>query len=380
MQAQFNPKKLTSARIARGFTIKELAERIGVSKQAVSQFELDQAVPKAETMMQIINALEFPRSYFFEFEEEQYVGNTFFRASSSITKRIRDMQKERAGWVAKIYSVLNQYVEFPPPNLPDLSEFTEGEWEREKIEELAIIMRNHWKLGDKPINNLVNVLESNGIILASIELGNIKVDAFCQPRSGRSFVILGEDKKSAARRQFDAAHELGHLLMHMEVHNQESLSKDEFKLMEHQANYFASAFLLPEEAFSSMVSSDTTLDGYKELKKYWRVSIGAMIHRAKDLGLITLSRYTSLQKQISMRKMRLKEPLDDVLPVPQPTVLKQAFDAMIQSGIDVYELVQKQIRLNPRDIEAICELTPGTLSIRNNDPVIKLRNIGAHIL
>nr|WP_269321919.1 ImmA/IrrE family metallo-endopeptidase [Paenibacillus sp. UNC451MF] len=68
-----------------------------------------------------------------------------------------------------------------------------------------------------------------------------------------------------------------------------------------QANHFASAFLLPEEAFASMVSSDTTLDGYKELKKYWRVSIAAMIHRAKDLGLISLSRYTSLQKQISMR-------------------------------------------------------------------------------
>ncbi|SYX86920.1 helix-turn-helix domain-containing protein [Paenibacillus alvei] len=376
MQAQFNPKKLTSARIARGFTIKELSERIGVSKQAISQFELDQAVPKAETMMQIVNALDFPRAYFFETDEEHFIGNTFFRASPSISKRVREMQKERAGWVAKIYSILNQYVEFPLTNIPDLTNFSEGEWDREKIEELAIVMRNYWKLGDKPINNLVNVLESNGIILASVELGEIKVDAFCQPRAERSFVILGEDKKSAARRHFDAAHELGHLLMHLDIHNQENLSKEEFKIMEQQANHFASAFLLPEDAFSSMVSSDTTLDGYKELKKYWRVSIAAMIHRAKDLGLISLSRYTSLQKQISMRKMRHKEPLDDVLPVPRPTMFKLAFDAIIQSGIDAFELVQKQIRLNPKDVETICELSPGVLSIQNNDSVIKLRNIG----
>ncbi|SFL20712.1 Zn-dependent peptidase ImmA, M78 family [Paenibacillus sp. 1_12] len=378
MQTQFNPKKLSSARTARGFTIKELAERIGISKQAISQFELGQAIPKAETMMLIVNTLDFPKGYFFETEEEQYVGNTYFRASASITKRVREMQKERAGWVSKVYNILNQYVEFPIPNLPDLSYFTDGEWDTDRIEELAITTRNHWKLGDKPINNLVNVLESNGVIVASVELGSIKVDAFCQPRSGRSFIILGEDKKSASRRHFDAAHELGHLLMHLDVHNQDSLTKEEFKLMEQQANQFASAFLLPEDAFSSMVSSETTLDGYTELKKYWRVSIGAMIHRAKDLGIISLSRYTSLQKQISMRKMRHKEPLDDVLPVPYPTLFKKAFEVILQSGIDGFELVQKQVRLNPKDVETLCELNPGTLSLRKEDSVIKLRHLGQH--
>lgn len=373
MQTQFNPKRLTSARIARGYTIKELSERIGVSKQAISQFELGQAIPKAETMMLIINTLDFPKGYFSETEEEQYVGNTFFRASTSIPKRVREMQKERAGWVSKVYSVLNQYVEFPSLNLPDLSGFPEGEWDSDRIEELAITLRNHWKLGDKPINNLVNVLESNGIIVASVELGDVKVDAFCQPRSGRSFVILGEDKKSAARRHFDAAHELGHLLMHLDIHNQDSLTKEEFKIMENQAHQFASAFLLPEDAFSSMVTSETTLDGYTELKKYWRVSIGAMIHRAKDLGILSASRYTSLQKQISMRKMRHKEPLDDVLPVPYPTLFKKAFEAILQSGIDGFELVQKHVRLNPKDVEALCELNPGTLSLRREDSIIKLR-------
>jgi Zn-dependent peptidase ImmA (M78 family)/transcriptional regulator with XRE-family HTH domain len=375
MESQFNPKKLTSARVARGLSIKDLSDKIKVSKQAVSQYELGQAVPKAETMMQIVNVLEFPRMYFSETDSDTYIGNTFFRASSTVTKRVREMQNERAGWVSKIFCVLNEYVEFPPTNLPDLSDFESGEWDQHKIEELAIVTRNHWKLGDKPIHDLVNVMESNGIIVASVELGEMKVDAFCQPRSERSFVILGEDKKSAARRHFDAAHELGHLLMHMDIHNQDSLSKEEFKQMEDQANHFASAFLLPEDAFLSMVSADTTLDGYKELKKYWRVSIGAMVHRARDLNVISLSRYTSLQKQISMRKMRHKEPLDDVLPVPQPSMLKQAFDAILQAGIDGYNLVQNQIRLNSKDVESLCVLHSGALSIRNNEPTIKIRHL-----
>lgn len=373
MPTPFNPRKLTAARTARGLTIKDLGELIGVSKQAVSQYELGQAAPKAETMMALVNTLDFPKGYFFEYEEDQYVGNTFFRASTAITKRVREMQKERAGWVAKVYQVLNQYVAFPRLNLPDLTMFADGEWDHEKIEDLAIALRNHWQLGDRPINNLVNVLENNGVILSSIELGEEKVDAFCQPRSERSFIILGEDKKSAARRQFDAAHELGHLLMHLDVDNQDNLTKEEFKQMEAQANHFASAFLLPEEAFSSTVSSDTTLDGYTELKKYWRVSIGAMIHRAKELGLISLSRYTSLQKQISMRKMRQREPLDDVIPVAQPSMLKKAFEVLIQSNFDVFELAQKRILLNTRDIELLCNLQPGTISLRHKEPVIRLR-------
>lgn len=375
MQTQFNPKKLTSARLARGLTIKELGEAIGVSKQAVSQYELGQAVPKAETMMALVNTLDFPKGYFFEYEEDQYVGNTFFRASTTITKRVREMQKERASWVSKVYKVLNQYVEFPRLNLPDLTMFSDGDWDNEKIEDLAIVLRNHWQLGDRPINNLVSVLENNGIIVASIELGEVKVDAFCQPRSERSFIILGEDKKSAARRHFDAAHELGHLLMHIDVDNQDSLTKEEFKKMEAQANQFASAFLLPEEAFTSMVSSDTTLDGYAELKKYWRVSIGAMIHRAKDLGIISLSRYTSLQKQISMRKMRQREPLDDVLPIPHPSMLKKAFEALIQSNIDVHELVHKQVLLSSQDVEMLCSLQPNLLSHKRQSTIIKLRNL-----
>jgi Zn-dependent peptidase ImmA (M78 family)/DNA-binding XRE family transcriptional regulator len=374
MQTQFNPKKLTSARIARGLTIKELSEKIGVSKQAISQYELGQSTPKAETMMSLINTLDFPKGYFFEYEEDQYVGNTFFRASTSTTKRIREMQKERAGWVAKVYKVLNEYVEFPKLNLPDIGDLFNGEWDNDKIEDLAVILRNHWHLGDRPINNLVNVMESNGIILASVELGEIKVDAFCQPRSERSFVVLGADKKSAARRHFDAAHELGHLLMHMDIDDQDNLTKEEFRKMEQQANQFASAFLLPEDAFSSMVSSDTTLDGYTDLKKYWRVSIGAMIHRAKELGIISLSRYTSLQKQISMRKMRQKEPLDDVLPVPYPAMLKKAFEALIQLNINVFDLVQKQILLSHKDVELLCNLHPDMLSARNQDSIFKMKD------
>lgn len=142
---------------------------------------------------------------------------------------------------------------------------------------------------------------------------------------------MGNDKQSAVRRQLDGAHELGHRLMHEDVNN-DLLSRDEFKRIEEQANRFASAFLLPAEAFAQTVTS-TSLLHFVELKKYWKASIAAMIYRCKDLGLITESKYMSLFKQMSMKRMRIKEPLDDAIPVPEPVVLRKSIQMLIENNV-----------------------------------------------
>lgn len=370
----FNPNQLNEARVARGLTIKELAEAISVTKQAVSQYELGISIPKPEVMMSICKTLEMPRAFFYDEDDDEVKGNTFFRASTTISKKVREMQRKRVNWLYRIHSYLDKYVDFPELNLPNTTCLAEEEWDKDSIEELSVLVRNHWKLGDKPITNMVNLLENNGIVVASLQLGNEKIDAFCQPRSANYYILLGEDKQVAVRRQFDAAHELGHLLMHHDIDNQDKLTKEEFKVMEQQANQFASSLLLPEDAFRSLVASSFTLDDYKELKKYWRVSISAMIMRAKDLGIISESRYTSLQKQISMKKWRQKEPLDDVLPVPSPTALRKAVLALLESGLKDELQIAFELKLNSNDIEMLCNLESGTLSVKEVEPVIKLKN------
>ncbi|MBM7580831.1 helix-turn-helix domain-containing protein [Jeotgalibacillus terrae] len=63
-------------------TITELAEKVGVTKQSISQYELGQSTPKAETLMYLVNTLDFPKVYFYGKDEDEATGNTFFRASS----------------------------------------------------------------------------------------------------------------------------------------------------------------------------------------------------------------------------------------------------------------------------------------------------------
>ncbi|WP_330502421.1 XRE family transcriptional regulator [Peribacillus frigoritolerans] len=370
LEPKFNPKRLREARLVRGLTISELAEKIGVSKQAISQFELGENSPKSVTMMSIINTLKFPKNYFFREFQEQYVGNTFFRANVTATKKSKEIQYNKSLLAGYVYEYLSHYVEFPKLNLPDLTSHDSG-WDDESIEELASKVRNYWGIGDSPINNIVHLLEKNGIMVYSVDTDSQKVDAFCQHRKGRPFIFLGNDKQSAFRRQFDGGHELGHILLHTDIDNQDTLKKVEFRKIENQANRFASAFLLPAEAFSKTVTS-TSLLHFIELKKYWNVSIGAMLFRCLDLKLINESRYTSLQKQMSMKKMRTKEPLDDVYPIQQPVVLKKSVTMLLEHEVkDKLQLIQ-EMALPQEYIEMLCNLEKGTLNFKEPEPTVKL--------
>jgi Zn-dependent peptidase ImmA (M78 family)/transcriptional regulator with XRE-family HTH domain len=366
-----NPKRLREARLIRGLTIKDLADTIGITKQAISQFELGEHMPKQETMMALINTLGFPKSYFYKDFKEQYVGNTFFRANATATKKSKEMQYNKSLLAGYIYSYLSDLIEFPDLNLPDVSQLKTNWDDNNSIEELAKKIREHWGIGQNPIANIVHLLERNGIMVFSVDTDTQKVDAFCQHRSGRPFIFLGNDKQSAFRRQFDGGHELGHILMHEDIDNQDTLSREEIKAMENQANRFASALLLPAEAFAKTVTS-TSLLHFIELKKYWQVSIGAMIYRSYELKIIDESRYTSLQKQMSMKKIRTKEPLDDVFPLQEPVVLKKSILMLLEHDVkNELQLIQ-EMGVPQEFIEMLCNLPKGTLNYKEPEPTIRL--------
>lgn len=65
-----------------------------------------------------------------------------------------------------------------------------------------------------------------------------------------------------------------------------------------------------------------------QLKKRWNISIGAMIYRCSDLGIFSEEQVLNLRRQMSMRKLRTREPLDDILPVESPAVLRKSIDLL----------------------------------------------------
>ena len=363
------PGRLREGRMAKGYTITELAEAVGVTRQAISQFELGHNTPSGEVFAKIVEKLELPLAYFSNpIENNDPSGIIFFRSLMSTTKRSRDMLSVRSRWLENIYSYLQEFINFPKLNIPDIAvtDFLEPD----EIERIALHVRREWGLGMGPISNLILLLEKQGFIVAKANFGDIKTDACSQWIGERPFIFLGSDKESAVRSRLDAAHELGHILLHMWLDNVQFSDIKFHKKIEHEANYFAAAFLLPKDFFADEVMS-TSLEFFKTLKKRWKVSIAAMIYRCKDLGIISENQYTYLFRQIGKLKYRKREPFDDELIPESPSMLKKAMCMLIDNKVQTPGDILDALKLNPREIEQLCNLAEGTLALEGK--LIQLR-------
>lgn len=382
-ERKFNGDRLKSARIYRGKTISQIAEEIDVTKQAISQFEKGKSNPGFETLIKLTQNLDFPKEYFYEYDRENIkIGNTFFRAQASITKKEESAYSEKIMVFSKLYKFIEQYINFPKFNIPELIDDVES---NEEIEELAMNLRRYWGVGDKPIVNLVNLMEKNGFKITSFNTNNSKVDAFTQPQQNRLgdieyFIALGNDKNSAVRRHFDLAHELGHIILHYWAEDTSALSKEEYKAIENQANEFASAFLLPKNSFLKDLIYPTNLEFYIELKKKWRVSIGAMMIRAYKLNAISYNQYQYMVKQASKKGWRTKEPLDDELKLPRPILIRKSIEMLIENDVFtkrrlVEEIHNSSISISRNEIEFLLGLDKDYLrddEIKSNVISLKL--------
>lgn len=264
---KINCERLKEARLFRKMTMAELAQIVGINKQSISQFENHKNSPEPMTLRKIADALRFPYSFFVEADPTSMIENTYFRALYSSKKKDLVAQQVKAKYLAKIYSVLSSKVKFKPLNLPNFSQN-----KTMSIEEIAMCTRQYWNLGETPIANMVSVLERNGIIVGEFATESREIDAFYQYYEEGDCptycVVLGTDKKSFYRRQFNCAHELGHILLHERYSDLNEIDREEFREREDEANAFAAAFLLPAKAFGNDVAVyPNRLGHYIELKK-----------------------------------------------------------------------------------------------------------------
>jgi len=386
----FRGERLKEAREARGMTAASLAEQLSITRSAVSQFETNRTSPSPEIMHKISGVLNLPQRFFVREPFRPGKKHFFFRCLSSATKAARARIKRKHEWLQDLVGFLSHYVEFPRENLPDLDlpsnplDLTEND-----IENAAAELRRYWGLGQAPISNVVWLLENNGVIVTRMVLGEqiegsseartIKgdggLDALSIWAENVPYIILGADKASAARSRFDAAHELGHLILHRKACEWVSEGSDDlekknrFRTQEEQAHRFSGAFLLPKEQFKSEFYV-ASLDALRTLKERWRTSIGMMIKRAGDLALIDIDEQKRLWVNLSRRGWRTHEPLDDKLVLEQPRLLRGAILLLLEQGILSKAVVREAVPFASDDIETLCNLGSGFLN--DNPPEVKI--------
>ena len=374
----FQGDRLKNARLFRGLTLTELANKTGISKQSISQYE-NGSKPDIERVLKISTALDFPSEYFLQNDLCKTTTEvTYFRSLSTATKMSRTSQSVKLECVAKIYEILSQYVSFPSLNLPNVEfcgsddEFND-EAQQEMMNEIETIsqaVRNYWDLDTSPITDLQLTLEENGIIVTGFDTKDNKIDAFSQrtliDNKDVFFIAVSQGVKPKGRLFFDMAHELGHILLHPWSESLELISKEDFKMRETQANMFASAFLLPKESFLREIQAyPTDLNYYLHLKKRWNCSIQAMIYRAHQLNAITDNQYQYMMRQISKKRWRTAEPGDSAYFLNE-NIFQGAIDVLFEANYlnpnTLIKLLNKYgVTLYPSDIEELLNLRKGTL-------------------
>lgn len=357
----FVKERLIEARDARAITQADLAKCLERPASTISNWERGHQAPEPSSLDLLARILGIPSGYFVRPMPTHGISAIFFRSLANTTVRVRTREKARMRWLQHISLALQATLEFPHDGFPQIVGPRDYLKLKEvDLEHIAEALRTHWKLGESPVTNIVLVVENAGAIVGIDEVGNTKIDgqANWSACDKRPYILLARDKYTAFRRQMDVAHELIHLILHYGV-DEDELAKN-FDLIEHQAKYTACAFLLPHRSFPSEIYS-LSLDGFLALKARWKVSIGAMIKRARDLDILSETAEKRLWKYRATRGWHRREPLDlpTETPVEEPRLLRRSIemiaDKKVRSKVD---LVHSDICLGASDIEMLASLTP----------------------
>jgi len=292
--ADFNPSRLTLARKRNGFTQARLHRETDISTRSLTAYEAGTTEPQPESVALIAKALAFPVDFFYGPEiEEPAVDGVSFRALSKMTAGKRDQAIAAAAFALALADWIDLKFNVPAPDVPQLRGVD--------AETASAAVRASWNLGERPVANMIRTLEKHGVRVFSLAEDYDEVDAFSFWRNGVPYIFLNT-RKSAERSRMDAAHELGHLVMHWDHDAPRGRS------LEQQADHFGSSFLMPAGSVIAEAPRTGSLAAIIKAKKRWKVSAAALAVRMYHLGLLSEWQYRSVFIELSEAGYTKSEP------------------------------------------------------------------------
>jgi Zn-dependent peptidase ImmA (M78 family)/transcriptional regulator with XRE-family HTH domain len=287
----FDPARLALARRLAGLQRTKLARALEVTAAAVTQFEKGQAKPTLPIVDRLAVALEVPPEFFRAGRPVPALAasGAHFRSLRSTSALERERALAFAEIALAVFVAIEQHVRLPRPALPALD--VPPDLTLTDVVGLARQARQHLGVAAGPVPNVVRLLEAHGVAVVRLDQDDVRrVDAFSH-HGHRPIVLLNPAKQDKARSRFDAAHELGHLLMHHDI-------EPGSRLVEQQAQAFAAEFLAPADEIAEQLPNRVDWVVLHDLKRRWGVSLKALVVRAHILG-----RFSDASSQRAMRQL-----------------------------------------------------------------------------
>lgn len=322
-RGEFNPRALVLGRGAREMTQKDLADAVGVTQPAVSQWEKGLRVPEPDQIEHIATAINVLPSHLTD--ASIAMTTPMFRAARVATKRderrIEGRVEQARLAAARILEQVMFEASLPWPSTDDPL--------FDDPEDAAVHVRRVWRIPPGPVENLTAYIEASGTVMLRVAFDHPKVEAaYAHPRRDSTrWILLNTATIDGARARLTIAHEFGHaVLHHWDAFNVPS--EDE---RETQAFAFALALLVPRDEFAADVAytSRRWLD-FLRLRQKWGVSAAALARRALMLGLVNKDAYRLINIERRRRGHWNREPGD--VPLEHPAIFADAVAILRERG------------------------------------------------
>ena len=278
-------RNIKKYRLLSGMSLREMADKLGVSHQTIKKYEEGIITPNSERIIQIsklfnvnisdlLNAFIVPKLKFENFRKQSKMSKT----------------KEKG-----LYMLISD----------EIAKYLEVLSSSDDIENISNELRNMlWVSDECSLDNLTDKLEDNNFLILEIDYEE-KFDGFCEYIDNLAFIILSS--KGYERNRFTLAHELGHLILDFD-------NDIEDKEKERYCDYFASCLLMPSKAmkkefeFNNICTTrNVSINEIILIAKEYKVSINAVIMRLNTLGIIDDNQKRNLFILLSKAGLRTKQ-------------------------------------------------------------------------
>ncbi|MBM4321205.1 MAG: ImmA/IrrE family metallo-endopeptidase, partial [Deltaproteobacteria bacterium] len=272
------PANLRRLRQAKDLTQESLADRSGLSRAAYRKIEGGRSEPRVSTLQAIAAALDV------RLTDLVAPARTLTAIRFRSLKRLRSREQilvDVGRWLADFNELESLVGDLAGgasrrAGLPELVG-------RPDPVEAAAKVREAFGLGPaEPIRDICGLLEAYGVKVGRMNLASHDFFGLSvAPADGGPAVVVNSwERISVERWIFTAAHEMGHLLLHLADYDVTQTAESEEH--EKQANAFAAAFLMPDDAFRREWDETYGLpfvDRVLKVKRLFRVSYRTVLHR-----------------------------------------------------------------------------------------------------
>lgn len=271
---------LKRLRVARGMSQGDVADAAELSRVGYRNIENGVAAPRIDSLLRVARALDVKLEELFVPVRE--LRAVRFRASKKMTTR-GELLADVARWLDDYNELEEVLGEKVPFGLGSLCADVRNLRGSDRPQAAALLARAALGLGEfSEVRDLCGLLEAKGVKVFTPKLASEGFFGLSvAPSDGGPAVVVNVwERLSVERWIFTAAHELGHLLLHLDAYDVSQTEED--AAQEKEADVFAATLLMPPQAFARKLEESRGLPLVRlvfKLKRAFGVSWKTVLYR-----------------------------------------------------------------------------------------------------